>query len=149
MICDWSRNSRHPLSQSDAKIKPCVYFDIFLCSDWSLWLLWFWFYDTQSKSALKTRPNARNISTQHLATLCRARNLFPHVWPPCSNMLQDVGSSLKMVKFLPTFLDVARCCARLASSFITSHNTIQQWGSLLPTMKELTCVQSFFLARTH
>ena len=26
--------------------------DIYLCSDWPLFLLWFWLYDTQSKSAL-------------------------------------------------------------------------------------------------
>ena len=25
---------------------------IFLSSDWSLWFFWFWFYDTQSKSAI-------------------------------------------------------------------------------------------------
>ena len=37
----------------------CFYFEfslalsvIFLSSDWPLWLLWFWFYDAQSKSAL-------------------------------------------------------------------------------------------------
>ena len=62
-----SKNSRHLLNQSDAKLKPIVTwslkfsrawgwslapFEIFRCYDWPLWLFWFWFYDTQSKNAL-------------------------------------------------------------------------------------------------
>ena len=69
------KNSRHSLNQSDAKLKPntswspaffprfrqfaCFHFefslafdDNFLSSPWPLWLLWFWFYETQLKSAL-------------------------------------------------------------------------------------------------
>ena len=68
------KNSRHSLNQSDAKLKlvstwspafsralgdlvGCTLSSywprsIFLLSDWSLWFFWFWFYDTQSESAL-------------------------------------------------------------------------------------------------
>ena len=68
-------NSCHSFDQSDAKLTPTVvcvacdfprfrkfgrfYYEfplapkgIFLCSNWPLWLLWFWFYDTRSKSAI-------------------------------------------------------------------------------------------------
>ena len=42
-------------------------------------------------------------------------------------MLQDVGWCLIKFEngqiFVATFLDVARCCVRLASPFTTSHNT--------------------------
>ena len=68
--------SRHHLNQSDAKLKPnatcplafsraldrilvfavschqLASCDIFPRSDWLLWLLWFWFYDSQLKSAV-------------------------------------------------------------------------------------------------
>ena len=52
------------------------------------------------------------------------------VWPHRSNMLQDdrwcwIEFENGQI-FVATFLDVARCCARLVSSFTTSHNTIQQ-----------------------
>ena len=40
--------------------------------------------------------------------------------------------------FVATFLDVARCCARLASSFTTSHNTIQQCCKML--RRNVACV---------
>ena len=76
------------------------------------------------------------------------RNILQHccgqritrVWPPFSNMLQEVG--LCWIKFengqmfVAAFLDVPRCCARLASSFTTSHNTIQQWSKLLWATRE-------------
>ena len=70
-------NLRHPLNQTDAKVKPIATWSLAFsrtwdqlpvftlsshwlplklsfCSDWPLWLLWFWFYDTQSKSVLNT-----------------------------------------------------------------------------------------------
>ena len=78
LLCSVSglENSRHLLSHIRYKTKTnrdlvtrvfprlrpvtCVYFDfslapsdIFVCSNWPLWFLWFWFYDTQSKSALR------------------------------------------------------------------------------------------------
>ena len=40
--------------------------------------------------SVKARPNSRNISTQSVT----------RVWPPCSNMLDGVGLSLKLVNFL-------------------------------------------------
>ena len=58
-------------------------------------------------------------------------------------MLQDVGWN--WIKFengqivVATFLDVARCCARLASSFTTSHNTMQQ--SRLQDVALKSCVR--------
>ena len=50
------------------------------------------------------------------------------VWPPCSNMLQDVGwcwIKFENGQIFVTFLDVFGCwrsCARLASSFISQHD---------------------------
>ena len=79
---------------------------------------------------LKAQPNARNISTQHLVLNIVVRNVlhaFDHSVATCCKMLDGVGSSLKMV----TFLDVARCCMCLASSFTTSQNTIQQCCKML------------------
>ncbi len=59
-------------------------------------------YSSQYKS-IKARPNACNISTQHIPTLlCTA---CCNHWPPCCNMLDVVGS---------TFLEVAWCCTPLA-----------------------------------
>ena len=55
---------------------------------------------------------------------------------PCCKMLQDIGSSLKMVNYfvIATFFDVARCCTCLATSF-TSHNPIQQcWVKLFQAL---------------
>ena len=74
-LCDWSRNLAPPSQPIRCKTKTnhdlvtrvfprlrpvtSIYFEvslapseIVLCSDWPLWLHWFWFYDTQSKSAL-------------------------------------------------------------------------------------------------
>ena len=74
------------------------------------------------------RAHACNISTQHLEHCCAQH--VTRVWPPCSNMLQDVGWCwIKFENgqiFVVAFLNVARCWARLASSFTTYHNTIQQ-----------------------
>ena len=55
---------------------------------------------------------------------------------PCCKMLQDIGSSLKMVNYfvIATFFDVARCCTCLTTSF-TSHNPIQQcWVKLFQAL---------------
>ena len=75
LLCEWSRKLAPPskpiryktktnrdlVTRVFPRLRPvtCVYFDfslapsdIFVCSNWPLWLLWFWFYDTQSKSAL-------------------------------------------------------------------------------------------------
>ena len=41
---------------------------------------------------VKAQPKARNI-LQHCCV-----HRVAHVWSPCSNMLQDVGSSLKMLQ---------------------------------------------------
>lgn len=47
-----------------------------------------------------------------------------HIWPPCSTVLQDVGSSLKMVKFLLQHFGMLQDLARvwLAPSQISQHN---------------------------
>lgn len=55
---------------------------------------------------------------------------------PCCKMLQDIGSSLKMVNYfvIATFFDVARCCTCLTTSF-TSQNPIQQcWVKLFQAL---------------
>ena len=75
LLCEWSRKLAPPskpiryktktnrdlVTRVFPRLRPvtCVYFDfslapsdIFVCSNWPLGLLWFWFYDTQSKSAL-------------------------------------------------------------------------------------------------
>ena len=80
MLCDWSRKLTALSQEIRYKTKTngdlvtrvfprfrpvmFVYFefslalsDIFLCSDWPLWLLRVWFYHTQSKSALLIRFN--------------------------------------------------------------------------------------------
>ena len=62
-------------------------------------------------STAKVRPHARNISTKHLVTCCAQR--VAHVWPACLMLLDQVWKW-------------SNCCVRLASSFTTSHNTIQQ-----------------------
>ena len=74
-LCDWSgkpaplsqpirckaKTNRELVTRIFPRLKTftCIYCEfslapceIFLCSDWPLWLPWFWFYDTQSKSAL-------------------------------------------------------------------------------------------------
>ena len=46
------------------------------------------------------RPNARNIlNATYIAQYCCAQH-FGHVWPPCCSMLDGVGSSLKIFKFV-------------------------------------------------
>ena len=49
-------------------------------------------YERLEANDVKAQPKARNI-LQH----CCAHRVA-HVWSPCSNMLQDVGSSLKMLQ---------------------------------------------------
>ena len=79
-LCDWSRKHAPPSQPIRCKSKTnrdlvtrvfprlrpvtCIYFvfslapsEIFLCSDWPLGLLWFWFYDTRSKSALPSQDS--------------------------------------------------------------------------------------------
>ena len=107
-------NWRHPLNQSDAKRKAittwspaffprfrqfsCSYFDfslalqgISLSSDWPLWLLWFWFCDTQSKSTLivsNTRYSEIQCKTHGITIYSVQDSLqrqfllsrFPHRW---------------------------------------------------------------------
>ena len=53
----------------------------------------------------KPRPNDRNMPTQHIATVLGARNMlraFGHRVAICCDMLDVVGSSVKMVKFEQT-----------------------------------------------
>ena len=72
---------------------------------------------TCSLNLIKAWPNARNISTQHLAkllgtTCCmRLATLLQYV-AICCNMLDDVGSNLKAVKF---FVQHFGCCMMLYS----------------------------------
>ena len=67
--------------------------------------------------SFKAWPNARNISTQHLATLLgttccvRLATLLRYV-AMCCNMLDYVGSNLKTVKF---FVQHFGCCMMLYS----------------------------------
>ena len=78
VLCDWSRKLAPPSQLIRCKTKTnrdlvacvfprlrpvkCVYFelslapcDTYLCSDWPLRLLWFWFFNTQLKIALLSR----------------------------------------------------------------------------------------------
>ena len=59
---------------------------------------------------------------------CRAQRVT-HVWPPCSDMLKDVGRcwiKFKNSQILVAILfGVAICCARSTSSLTTSHDTFQ------------------------
>ena len=88
-------------------------------------------YDTKSYyqlivsiGTLKAWQNACNISTQHLATLLgttcsiRLATLLRYVAIRC-NMLDDVGSNLKTVKF---FVQHFGCCMMLYS-FGLAHTT--------------------------
>ena len=98
---------------------------------------WIFFDLTQATHlAVKARPNARNISMQHLSTLLHT---FGHVWQTfghptatCCNMLDGFGLSsgyCKMLRTLGQFLhsisqhdptllqDVTlKCCVRLSCS---------------------------------
>ena len=116
-FCDWFRKLVPPSQPIRCKTKTnrdlvtrvfprlrqftCIYFefslapcDIYLCSDWPLWLLvlWFLFYDTQSKSALKlllvqkprskVKPRRKFVYRSiHSGTLCCA-----HFWGKAYNV---------------------------------------------------------------
>ena len=80
-------------------------------------------YSTNELKPLKAWPNARNISTQHLATLLgttccvRLATLLRYV-AMCCNMLHDVGSNLKTVKF---FVQHFGCCMMLYFGHVHEH----------------------------
>ena len=82
---------------------------------------------------IKAQPTHATFQHNILQHYCAQRTAYS--WPPCNNMLQQVGWYwIKFENgqiFVATFLDVARCCTRLASSFTTSHNTIQQCCKML------------------
>ena len=87
-------------------------------------------------SSFTLRPGQTHATFQRnfLQHCCAQR--VTRVWPPCCNMLEDVGWCwIKFENgqiFVATFLDVARCCARLASSFTTrSNNVVRYLLSLL------------------
>ena len=67
------------------------------------------------------------ISFKQFFQHCCAQRVV-HAWLPCNNMLQDVAwwwNKFENGKiFVETLLNVARCCARLASSFTLSRSTI-------------------------
>ena len=54
------------------------HFSFLVCSNWPLWLLWFWFYDTQSKSALKNVASRRNLVEEVIADLWKEVKLCLH-----------------------------------------------------------------------
>ena len=54
-------------------------------------------YKQEKDARIKPRPNDRNMSTQHIATL-----LVGRVCPTCCDMPRVVGSTLNMVQFEPT-----------------------------------------------
>ena len=74
-------------------------------------------FHASCEAIIKAWPNARNISTQHLATLLgttccvRLATLLRYV-AMCCNMLDDVGSNFKTVKF---FVQHFRRCMMLYS----------------------------------
>ena len=55
---------------------------IFLSSDWPLWLLWVWFYDNQSKSALRL-----------LLLVTSIVNLLVYFFPPISDSIESLDES--------------------------------------------------------
>ena len=118
VLCEWSRKLAPPskpiryktktnrdlVTRVFPRLRPvtCVYFDfslapsdIFVCSNWPLWFLWFWFYDTQSKSAL----NAYKLMTRFTILRQFDRHSFcsnrkPHsvlfsIWKPLSSYNHD------------------------------------------------------------
>ena len=99
----WLENSRHPLNQSNPKLKPITSWSpassralvswLFLlftkfsldlksyaqASDRPLLLLWFWFYDTQSKSTLSVYSLTiclHVVYTGGILPLCQRRRLW-------------------------------------------------------------------------
>ena len=97
MVCDWLKHLT-PLSQPIrsktktnrdllARVFPrlvratCICFELWLvhwtvydCCDWSEKLLWFWFYDTQMKTALKdfefqAKINSKNLRSKFVPRL--------------------------------------------------------------------------------
>ena len=82
---------------------------------------------------IKAQPTHATFQHNILQHCCAQRTAYS--WPPCNNMLQQVGWYwIKFENgqiFVATFLDVARWCTRFASPFTTSHNTIQQCCKML------------------
>ena len=103
VLCEWFRKLAPPskpiryktktnrdlVTRVFPRLRPvtCVYFDfslapsdIFVCSNWPLRLLWFWFYDTQAKSALTNDFEVCICCGQQKATailICRLLLRFP------------------------------------------------------------------------
>ena len=84
-------------------------------------------------SKLKTRSMQTKFQTNIMRHCCMQR--VAHVWPPCINMLQHVATCWMVLgqfwKWSNFCCNIFGCCARLASFFTVSHNTIQQCWQLL------------------
>ena len=77
-------------------------------------------------SKLKTRSMQTKFQTNIMRHCCMQR--VAHVWPPCINMLQDVGwcwvSSENGQIFVATFLDVARVWPASLQYLTTQFNNV-------------------------
>jgi len=69
----------------------------------------------EKKNIIKPRPNDRNMSTQHIATLLGTMMLraFGHPIGMCCNMFGVVGSNLKLFKFFTQQLWMLHYIARV------------------------------------
>ena len=90
-----------------------------------------WLRLSQSIPSSCLKPGQTHATLQcNIFLHCRGQ-CVAHVFPPCNNTLRDVWWCwIKFENgqiFVETFLDVVRCSVRLASSFTTCHNTIQQF----------------------
>ena len=111
VLLPWERES---LCQEDGKGAAVMRIKWLWCPRYKQWK-----FDLSTSlwdRVLKPRPNDRNISTQHIATLLDQH--VARVWPPCCDVLWHVGCCWLKFEcgqiFHATFVDVAWCCTRLA-----------------------------------
>ena len=99
----------------------------------SLILPWEWGCKSMVTYSFKPRPNDRNMSTQHIATLLGPTCcVFGHRVVMCCNMLGVVGSNLTSFRLEPTTANMsqhggqthATCCAQQCCDMLRWHVAI-------------------------
>ena len=139
VLCEWSRKLAPPSKPIRYKTKTnrdlvtrvfprlrlvtCVYFDfslapsdILVCSNWPLWLLWFWFYDTQSKSALM-RMSPMILITKQRRIGSWNRILFCYIQYTCD--CKQKKWSYEYMKIIPVY----NCGGNVYKQWVRSVNS--------------------------
>ena len=127
----------------------CNYYEFWLAhsnvygfGDWLEWLLWFWFYDAQLKTALayiQGLPRFTHLPRRHVLTVVKLRNSDSLFYSLQKSLLTDQFSTRKEDQFIFSSKSISTKC------FAQFYTKIIFWKNFVSTKKTLLRFYLFFI----